>query len=187
VLLQCRALRVCNQLPDTAEVAATQNRVRTRRLRRYPRYTLYVHATSPAWRGLETTLTLLDGPDAPELNLRLFRVMQGRPAGSLWWYGHELDETAFVDQMRAEQRLVYELEVERSYGPRPRLLEMSFQLASREALQGPDEISRASLARSASPSIGGACPDRDGRPIVEIAAGGLPGSGGWGDGRGGGA
>ena len=68
--------------------------------------------------------------------------MQGRPAGPLWWYGHELDETTFVDQMRAEQRLVYEFEVERSYGPRPRLLEMSFQLASREALQGPDEIGR---------------------------------------------
>jgi hypothetical protein len=88
-------------------------------VRRDPRCTLYVHATSPAWRGLETTVTLLDGPDAPELNLRLFRVMQGRPAGPLWWYGHELDETAFVDQMRAERRLVYEFEVERSYGPRP--------------------------------------------------------------------
>jgi hypothetical protein len=45
--------------------------------------------------------------------------MQGRPAGPWWWYGHELDETTFVDQMRAEQRLVYEFEVERSYGPRP--------------------------------------------------------------------
>ena len=96
-----------------------QDRVRTQRLRRHPQCKLYVHATSPAWRGFETTVTLLDGPDAPELNLRLFRVMQGRPAGPLWWYGHELDETTFVDQMRAEQRLVYEFEVERSYGPWP--------------------------------------------------------------------
>jgi hypothetical protein len=45
--------------------------------------------------------------------------MQGRPAGPLWRSGHELDETAFLDQMRAERRLVYEFEVERSYGPRP--------------------------------------------------------------------
>ena len=95
-----------------------QDRVRTRRLRRDPRCTLYVHASSPAWRGLETTVTLLEGPEAPELNLRLFRVMQDRPSGPLWWYGQDLDQTAFLEQMRSEQRLIYQFEVERSYGPR---------------------------------------------------------------------
>ena len=95
-----------------------QDRVRTRRLRRDPRCTLYVHASSPAWRGLETTVTLLEGPEAPELNLRLFRVMQDRPSGPLWWYGQELDQTAFLEQMRSEQRLIYQFEVEGSYGPR---------------------------------------------------------------------
>ena len=95
-----------------------QDRVRTRRLRRDPRCTLYVHASSPAWRGLETTVTLLEGPEAPELNLRLFRVMQERPSGPLWWYGQDLDQTAFLEQMRSEQRLIYQFEVERSYGPR---------------------------------------------------------------------
>ena len=95
-----------------------QDRVRTRRLRRDPRCTLYVHAASPAWRGLETTVTLLEGPEAPELNLRLFRVMQDRPSGPLWWYGQELDQSAFLEQMRSEQRLIYQFEVERSYGPR---------------------------------------------------------------------
>ena len=95
-----------------------QDRVRTRRLRRDPRCTLYVHASSPAWRGLETTVTLLEGPEAPELNLRLFRVMQDRPSGPLWWYGQDLDQTAFLEQMRSEQRLIYQFDVERSYGPR---------------------------------------------------------------------
>jgi hypothetical protein len=95
-----------------------QDRVRTRRLRRDPRCTLYVLASSPAWRGLETTVTLLEGPEAPELNLRLFRVMQDRPSGPLWWYGQDLDQTAFLEQMRSEQRLIYQFEVERSYGPR---------------------------------------------------------------------
>ncbi len=95
-----------------------QDRVRTRRLRRDPRCTLYVHASSPAWRGLETTVTLLEGPEAPELNLRLFRVMQDRPSGPLWWYGQDLDQTAFLEQMRSEQRVIYQFEVERSYGPR---------------------------------------------------------------------
>ena len=61
---------------------------------------------------------LLEGPEAPELNLRLFRIMQARPSGPLWWYGQELDQTAFLEQMRSEQRLIYQFEVERSYGPR---------------------------------------------------------------------
>jgi hypothetical protein len=63
-------------------------------------------------------VTILEGDDAPELSVRLFRVMQGRPSGPLWWYGKELDDDAFRARMAAEQRLIYEFRIERSYGPR---------------------------------------------------------------------
>ena len=69
-----------------------------------------------AWLTLETTVTILDGPDAPTLNLNLFRVMQNRPRGPLSWYGAELDEAAFLRTMTEEGRLIYEFEVHRSYG-----------------------------------------------------------------------
>lgn len=66
----------------------------------------------------EATVTILDGPDAPELNLRLFRQMQGKPSGPLSWFGGSLDEDQFLQQMSQEQRLIYEFDVRRSYGTR---------------------------------------------------------------------
>jgi uncharacterized pyridoxamine 5'-phosphate oxidase family protein len=96
--------------------SGTSDRIRTRRLRDDPRCTLYVHDQGFAWRALETTVTILDGPDAPQLNLRLFRIMQDRPSGPLSWFGGELDEESFLQAMVDEQRLIYELDVERSYG-----------------------------------------------------------------------
>jgi len=96
-----------------------QGRVRTGRLRRDPRCTLYVHSKTPDWLGLETSVVILDGPDAPRLNLELFRVMQGRPTGPMWWYGEELEEDAFLERMAAEERLIYEFDIQRIYGPRP--------------------------------------------------------------------
>jgi PPOX class probable F420-dependent enzyme len=96
--------------------SGTQDRVRTRRLRQDPRCTVYVHDPRFAWLALETTVTILDGPDAAEQNLRLFRVMQGRPSGPLNWYGSELDDDQFLQTMAEEQRLIYELEVHHTYG-----------------------------------------------------------------------
>jgi PPOX class probable F420-dependent enzyme len=96
--------------------SGTQDRVRTRRLRRDPRCALYVYDPRYAWRALETTVTILDGPDAPQLSLRLFRQMQGRPEGPLSWSGGQLDEAAFLQAMVDEQRLIYEHEVHHSYG-----------------------------------------------------------------------
>ena len=61
-------------------------------------------------------MTILDGPDAPELSLRLFRTMQGRPTGTLSWFGGELDEPAFLARMADEGRLIYEFDVHRTYG-----------------------------------------------------------------------
>ena len=73
--------------------SGTADRVRTRRLRRDPRCTLFVYDTGYAWLALETSVTILDGPDAAERNLRLFRVMQDRPTGPLSWFGGSLPRT----------------------------------------------------------------------------------------------
>lgn len=96
--------------------SGTRDRVRTERLRRDPRCTLFVFDDTYAWLSLETTVSILDGPDAPALNLRLFREMQGRPHGPLSWFGSEQPEEAFLETMIAEGRLIYDFEVQRSYG-----------------------------------------------------------------------
>jgi hypothetical protein len=96
--------------------SGTADRARTKRLRSDPRCTLYVHDDGYSWVALETDVTILDGPDAPELSLRLFRLMQARPSGPLSWFGGELDEEDFLQAMRDEKRLVYQFEVTRTYG-----------------------------------------------------------------------
>jgi Pyridoxamine 5'-phosphate oxidase len=96
--------------------SGTTGRVRTRRLREDPRCTLFVFDAQFSWLALETTVTILEGADAPALNLQLFRVMQQRPTGPLSWFGGELDGGAFMQQMVREGRLIYEFDVHRSYG-----------------------------------------------------------------------
>jgi PPOX class probable F420-dependent enzyme len=88
--------------------SGTQDRLRTKHLRRDPRSTLFVFDDKHAyrWLGLETTVTILDGPDAPELNLRLYRTLAGEP--------DDLDE--YLRAMVDERRLIYEFEVGRTYG-----------------------------------------------------------------------
>jgi PPOX class probable F420-dependent enzyme len=88
--------------------SGTQTRVRTKHLRRDPRSTLAVlHRDNPySWLGLETTVTILDGPDAPQLNLALYRELAGEPD----------DVNEYLEAMVAEQRLIYEFYIERSYG-----------------------------------------------------------------------
>jgi uncharacterized pyridoxamine 5'-phosphate oxidase family protein len=96
--------------------SGTADRVRTKRLRHDPRCTLYVHDNAFGFLALETTVTILDGPDAADQNLRLFRVMQDKPTGPLSWFGGEFEEDDFVAQMRSEQRLIYEFEPHHTYG-----------------------------------------------------------------------
>jgi hypothetical protein len=48
-----------------------------------PRCTLSLFDPRYAYLTLETRVSLLDGPDAPALNLRPFRIMQKRPSGPL--------------------------------------------------------------------------------------------------------
>lgn len=92
-----------------------QRRVRTERLRRDPRCTLFLFDAKYAYLTLETNVSILDGPDAPALSLRLFRTMQKRPSGPLMWYGEELDEDRFLRRMADEDRLIYEFQVLKSY------------------------------------------------------------------------
>jgi PPOX class probable F420-dependent enzyme len=96
--------------------SGTQDRVRTRRLRQDPRCTLFVFDQAFRWLALETTVTILEGPEAGPQNVQLFRVMQSRPGGPLTWNGQELDEDAFLQAMDDEHRLVYEFDVQHSYG-----------------------------------------------------------------------
>lgn len=97
--------------------SGTQDRVRTRRLRRDPRCTLFVYDDRFSWLTLETTASILDGPEAAAQNLRLFRIMQRRPSGPLSWFGGDVDEPAFLRAMVDERRLIYEFDVRRTYGP----------------------------------------------------------------------
>ena len=96
--------------------SSTRDRARTRRLRSDPRCTLFVFDRSFGYQSLETTVAILDGPDVPDLSVRLFRTMQGKPSGPLSWFGAELEEDAFRQTMVDEGRVIYEFTVGRSYG-----------------------------------------------------------------------
>lgn len=88
--------------------SGTQTRARTKHVRRDPRATLCVlHKETPyRWLGIESTVTVHDGPDAPQRNLALYRVLAGEP--------DDLDE--YLEAMVAEQRLIFEFSIERTYG-----------------------------------------------------------------------
>jgi PPOX class probable F420-dependent enzyme len=97
--------------------SGTAGRARTRQLRRDPRATLFVFDGRRSYLTLEGVVTILDGPDAAEQNLRLFQVMQGRSGSDpLAWYGAELTPEQFLRAMEEEGRLIYQLEVVRAYG-----------------------------------------------------------------------
>ena len=88
--------------------SGTQTRVRTKHVRRDPRSALMVLDGSSRyrWLGVECEVTILDGPDAPELNLKLYRSLAGEP--------DDVDE--YLSAMVKEQRLIFEFEIKSSYG-----------------------------------------------------------------------
>ncbi|MEA2640465.1 MAG: hypothetical protein QOF51_1859 [Chloroflexota bacterium] len=101
--------------------SGTQDRVRTRHLRRDPRCTVFVFDTSFSSLTVEAKVTILEGPDAPEQSLRLFQAMQANltpapPPGKLVWAGEQKTFEEFLEIMRAEHRLIYEFEPIRVYG-----------------------------------------------------------------------
>lgn len=96
--------------------SGTGDRVRTERLRRDPRCTLFVFEPGFNALTLETTVEILDGPEVPGQSVQLFREMQGRPEGPLMWYGEELEEEEFRAAMIEQGRVIYQFEVIRAYG-----------------------------------------------------------------------
>ncbi len=99
--------------------SGTQSRLRTKHLRRDSRSTVFVFDNQWGFLTLECSVHILDGPDAPEQNLRLFRVMQrdmGVEGDKVLWYGQPKTEEEFLQLMRDEGRLIYEFEVRRAYG-----------------------------------------------------------------------
>jgi hypothetical protein len=97
--------------------SGTRTRKRTAHLRRDDRSTLTVFDAAWQWLTLECRVTILDGPDAAELNLRLSRAMlPDYPAGRMNWFGRDVSEDEFLNIMIDEERLVYEFEVLRTYG-----------------------------------------------------------------------
>src|SRR3954466_15245682 len=68
-------------IDDVVWSSGTRNRVRTRNLRRDPRATLFVFDPQrwQSWMGIESHVRILDGPDAPEHNLKLYRALAGEP------------------------------------------------------------------------------------------------------------
>src|SRR4029450_3610972 len=77
------------------------SRVRTGHVRRDPRATVFVfeQGRSYTWLGLEANAAILDGPDAPERSLRLFKVMQEgmpKPPGTMPWNGRQRGEEEFL-------------------------------------------------------------------------------------------
>ena len=98
--------------------SGTRSRVRTKHLRRDPRSTLFIFDEGWSWLSLESIVTILDGPEAPELHVRLMRTMQKRPGDSptISWFGGEKTIDEFLATMVAEGRLIYEFDVQRAYG-----------------------------------------------------------------------
>ncbi|HEX6286336.1 MAG TPA: pyridoxamine 5'-phosphate oxidase family protein [Acidimicrobiia bacterium] len=96
--------------------SGTAERVRTDRLREDPRCTLFVFGPGYEALTLEGHISLIEGSEAVDESVQLFRQMQDRPQGSLSWYGEELDEDRFRQTMVDQQRLIYVLDVMRAYG-----------------------------------------------------------------------
>ena len=88
--------------------SGTHDRVRTKHLRRDPRSALLVLARGnrQSWLGIEADVNILDGDDAPQLNLALYRVLAGEP--------EDVDE--YLEAMVKERRLIYEFDIRRTYG-----------------------------------------------------------------------
>jgi PPOX class probable F420-dependent enzyme len=96
--------------------SGTQKRTRTAHLRRDSRATLFVFDAQWQWLTLECQVRFLEGADAPELNLRFFKLIQQSASGRLSWFGRDVSEEEFLQIMRDEQRLIYEFDVQRAYG-----------------------------------------------------------------------
>jgi PPOX class probable F420-dependent enzyme len=89
--------------------SGTQDRVRTKHLRKDNRATLLLlNRDNPwSWISIDSHVTILDGPDAVDRNQALYEVITGGPPENLEEY-----RQAMVD----ERRLIYEFSIDRTYG-----------------------------------------------------------------------
>lgn len=89
--------------------SGTQTRLRTKHLRRDPRATLLVldETNTHNWLGIQSRVTIHDGPDAVDRNVALYQSV----------FGHDPEDMEeYRRQRTAQQRLIYEFTVERTYG-----------------------------------------------------------------------
>jgi hypothetical protein len=93
---------------DVLWSSGTRGRVRTEHVRRDPRSTLFVldDANPWAWMGVESHVRILEGADAPQLNLELYRKLAGEPK----------DVEEYLAAMVTEERLIFEFSIDRTYG-----------------------------------------------------------------------
>lgn len=96
--------------------SGTATRTRTDRLRKDPRCTVFVFDAGWYWLSLDANVRILEDTDAPQLNLRLFRLIQSQPTGNVTWFGQSLTEEQFLERMIEEQRLIYEFDITHVYG-----------------------------------------------------------------------
>ncbi|MGY4713112.1 hypothetical protein ACXDF8_26805, partial [Mycolicibacterium sp. CBM1] len=101
-----------------------RHKVRTQRLRRDPRATLFYDAPGPTWLCVETTVEILDTPTTPADIVAFMRLREHRPEGLLAWHGDngveiELTETEFEQTMRDEGCVLYLFRIDRTYGNLP--------------------------------------------------------------------
>jgi PPOX class probable F420-dependent enzyme len=89
--------------------SGTQDRVRTKHLRKDNRATLLLlNRDNPwSWISIDSHVTILDGPDAVDRNQALYEVITGGPPENLEEY-----RQAMVD----ERRLIHEFSIDRTYG-----------------------------------------------------------------------
>ena len=108
----------------------TRRRMRTHYLRLDPQCLLLVFPAGPGgsvryhlgrpgsrYLALETEVTILEGPEAPDLNVEFFKVLQPHAApGRLFWRGQQRTYAEFRQFMCDEDRVIHQFEVKRAYG-----------------------------------------------------------------------
>jgi PPOX class probable F420-dependent enzyme len=110
----------CVLIGDVLWSSGTQERLRTRNLRRDPRANLFVFDSRGGFVTVESRVRLLEGDDVPELSQRMFRAMQDledAPSDAPLAFGSRtMTPEEFREFIVENHRLIYEFEPVRLYG-----------------------------------------------------------------------
>jgi hypothetical protein len=98
--------------------------VRTRNLRRDSRCSLFVFGPHPWWMALETEVTILDGPNAPDMLIRLMRARHGVTTAPGMVMAHDdsiagdraYSNDEYINHVRNHQLMVFQFTILRVYG-----------------------------------------------------------------------